>query len=247
MKIDCDQTSNGGSTCNVKCLDKKFKPTQEVVKCIPRKRRGKFAPKKANIRCTIPASQNGLILVFYQNWVFDHKLSFRPKMSFDSTRFSIKIEYLTKTFCFSKLIFRRKMSFLMRTQIFDRNWNFYQILFFDPNRNSNRFWPLFNHEILGMRKLDSLAEETCGFLPVLVDKPAEYFCEDYTCHFYCSNEFMKESLSIWRFVLTIYNPGQGLKSRPKLQFWMAIPPKRKIPNRRMAKFKNLGPDPKALT
>ena len=55
---------------------------------------------------------------------------------------------------------------------------------------------LFDHEILGMRKLDSLAEETCGFLPVLVDKPAEYFCEDYTCHFYCSNEFMKESLSI---------------------------------------------------
>lgn len=104
MKIDCDQTSNGGSTCNVKCLDKKFKPTQEVVKCIPRKRRGKFAPKKANIRCTIPASQNG------------------------------------------------------------------------------------------MRKLDSLAEETCGFLPVLVDKPAEYFCEDYTCHFYCSNEFMKPNV-----------------------------------------------------
>ena len=63
MKIDCDQTSNGGSTCNVKCLDKKFKPTQEVVKCIPRKRRGKFAPKKANIRCTIPASQNGLTLI----------------------------------------------------------------------------------------------------------------------------------------------------------------------------------------
>ena len=60
MKINCDDTSNGGSTCNVKCLDKKFKPTQEVVKCIPRKRKGKFAPKKANIRCTIPAEQNGL-------------------------------------------------------------------------------------------------------------------------------------------------------------------------------------------
>jgi hypothetical protein len=104
MRIDCDSSSNGGSTCNVKCLDKKFKPTQEVVKCIPRKKRGKFAPKKANIRCTIPASQNG------------------------------------------------------------------------------------------MRKLDSLAEETCGFLPVLVDKPAEYFCEDYTCHFYCSNEFMKPNV-----------------------------------------------------
>ena len=72
MKIDCDQTSNGGSTCNVKCLDKKFKPTQEVVKCIPRKRRGKFAPKKANIRCTIPASQNGLTLILtkiYTDWV----------------------------------------------------------------------------------------------------------------------------------------------------------------------------------
>ena len=133
MKINCDQTSNGGSTCNVKCLDKKFKPTQEVVKCIPRKRRGKFAPKKANIRCTIPASQNGLTFVFF------------PVLN-----------------------------------IIGLTW-----------------WPLFDLEILGMRKLDSLAEETCGFLPVLVDKPAEYFCEDYTCHFYCSNEFMKESLLLW--------------------------------------------------
>lgn len=38
-----------------------------------------------------------------------------------------------------------------------------------------------------VRKLDTLAEETCGYLPVTIDSPAEYFCEEYTCWFYCSD------------------------------------------------------------
>jgi len=45
-----------------------------------------------------------------------------------------------------------------------------------------------------VRKLDTLAEETCGYLPILIDKPANYFCEDYTCNFYCSNEHMQPNV-----------------------------------------------------
>jgi len=45
-----------------------------------------------------------------------------------------------------------------------------------------------------VRKLDTLAEETCGYLPVLIDKPANYFCEDYTCNFYCSNDHMQPNI-----------------------------------------------------
>jgi hypothetical protein len=40
-------------------------------------------------------------------------------------------------------------------------------------------------------KSDTRAEETCGYLPVLIDAPAEYFCEGYTCHFYCANEWLQ--------------------------------------------------------
>lgn len=46
-----------------------------------------------------------------------------------------------------------------------------------------------------VRKLDTLAEETCGYLPILIDKPANYFCEEYACHFYCASNHMKPNIS----------------------------------------------------
>ena len=43
-----------------------------------------------------------------------------------------------------------------------------------------------------VRKLDTLAEETCGYLPVMIDSPAEYFCEDLTCWFYCTDPSLQQ-------------------------------------------------------
>lgn len=103
MEIKCKK-SGKVELCNVSCIDTNFKPTKSTLKCTPKGKKGKFAPKKAKLRCNIPNGENG------------------------------------------------------------------------------------------QRMMDSLAEETCGFMPILVDSPAEYFCEDYTCHFFCSNEFLQPNV-----------------------------------------------------
>lgn len=57
-----------------------------------------------------------------------------------------------------------------------------------------------------MRKLDTIAEETCGYLPVMIDAPAEYFCEEYTCWFYCTDPHLQPNR-------------ERLTCNPKKQTW----------------------------